>query len=665
MLTDTARSPQAGAWPLEFEKITQEEGFWKDVTRRNARKTIVQLQKMFEAADISHVVENFRICAGESEGSFAGTDFGDGDFYKWMEAAMYAAVEEKDQNLLDQLEAYVALIGKAQQPDGYLSTKQIIAEREGKRDARFADINDFEVYNFGHLFTAAALYKRLTGRDSFLKIAENAADYLDRMYEESARKGEVKTAVCPSHYMGLLELYRVTGKKQYLDLARRAIELRDSVKEGMDDNQDRIPLKDHEKIIGHAVRANYLYAGTADLCLEEAHPEYRSVLDKVWRNLVDTKLYITGGCGALYNGASPYGNFFHHQLIHQAYGYEYQLPNTTAYNETCAAAGLVMWAYRMFQLEQKGEYFDILEKAMLNTVLAAVSLDGKKFFYENMLRRENELPYELIWPLTRSEYILSYCCPPNLARTLAEAAEYAWLEGKDCIYTGMYESCRVQFSLKNGADLVVRETTGYPYDGEIVFQVENHTPEIPVQLKMRIPAWCRNAFVESEGKKKQITQTEQGFYAMDLSGKEKMEIRLTLEMEAVLMQAHSYVEEDSGQAAVQRGPLVYCMESADMGDVPLSQVYLPADVKLAPVSMTIEGQSLVALEGTGERIQYASHTPGALYEPLCVKGFSKIPVRLIPCFAWDNRAFGEMRIFLPVLFRTPVSEEEEKRQPEG
>lgn len=146
-----------------------------------------------------------------------------------------------------------------------------------------------------------------------------------------------------------------------------------------------------------------------------------------------------------------------------------------------------MWAYRMFQLEQKGEYFDILEKAMLNTVLAAVSLDGKKFFYENMLRRENELPYELIWPLTRSEYILSYCCPPNLARTLAEAAEYAWLEGKDCIYTGMYESCRVQFSLKNGADLVVRETTGYPYDGEIVFQVENHTPEIPVQLKCGSP----------------------------------------------------------------------------------------------------------------------------------------------------------------------------------
>ncbi|MEI3472496.1 MAG: beta-L-arabinofuranosidase domain-containing protein [Blautia faecis] len=168
----------------------------------------------------------------------------------------------------------------------------------------------------------------------------------------------------------------------------------------MDDNQDKIPLKQHEKILGHAVRANYLYAGVADLCLEEEDPDYIKVLHKVWRSLVDKKLYITGGCGALYNGASPYGYFFDHQLVHQAYGYEYQLPNITAYNETCASLGGVFWAYRMFQLEPKAEYFDILERMMLNTNLAALSLDGKRFFYENMLRRAKKLDYKLIWPLT-------------------------------------------------------------------------------------------------------------------------------------------------------------------------------------------------------------------------------------------------------------------------
>lgn len=250
---------------------------------------------------------------------------------------------------------------------------------KGKK-SRLKDINDFEVYNLGHLFTSACLYNRLTGKDNFLKIAEKAAGYLKQVYHQAEDTGQVQTAVCPSHYMGLVELYRTTGEKEYLELAAKAVRLRDMVENGMDDNQDRIPLLEHDRIVGHAVRANYLYAGLADLYAETGRKDYLQVLHRVWNSLVQKKMYLTGGCGALYNGVSPYGNFFRDQKIHQAYGYEYQLPNITAYNETCASVGGVMWAYRMFTVEPKAVYMDVLERMMYNVNLGAVSLDGKKSF---------------------------------------------------------------------------------------------------------------------------------------------------------------------------------------------------------------------------------------------------------------------------------------------
>ncbi len=298
MLTDTTKSKNAMLWSLPYQDAEWTGGFYQERFDTCAGSTVPHLQKMFESKSISHVLENFKIATGDAEGEFDGTVFGDGDFYKWMEAAVYTAVRTENQALLNRLEEYVELIGRAQQEDGYLSTKQIIGERSGKA-FRLGDINDFEVYNFGHLFTSACVYYRLTGRDSFLKVAEGAAGYLEKLYGEAEPRGEVQTAVCPSHYMGLAELYRTTGKQKYLELLKKAIALRDSVKEGLDDNQDSIPLRKHEKIMGHAVRANYLYAGVADLCLEEADGELQQVLHKVWKNLVTRKMYVTGGCGAL------------------------------------------------------------------------------------------------------------------------------------------------------------------------------------------------------------------------------------------------------------------------------------------------------------------------------------------------------------------------------
>lgn len=649
MIADTSRSPYAKVAGVPFQDVKWTSGLYKERFDTVAAVTVPHLQHMFEEKDISHVVENFRIAAGESEGAFDGTVFGDGDFYKWFESAVYTATATGNQKLLDQLEDYIALFGRAQLEDGYLSTKQIIGEKQGLGLQRQGDINDFEVYNMGHMFTSACLYYRLTGRDSFLQVAERAAGYLKNLYEEAARTGEVKTAVCPSHYMGLIELYRTTGKKDYLDLARLSVELRDSVQNGLDDNQDRIPLKQHRKIVGHAVRANYLYAGVADLYMEEGDPEYRTVLESVWNHLVTQKMYITGGCGALYNGASPYGNFFNHQLVHQAYGYEYQLPNVTAYNETCASLGGVFWAWRMFLMDPKADYMDMLERMLLNVNMAGVSLDGRKFFYENMLQRAKKLSYELVWGQTRTEYIMSYCCPPNLARTLAQTSEYAYATDDTGVWTGLYGASGARFRLKNGASFLLTQETEYPYDGRIAFTVKESNG-VPFQLHLRIPAWAAKATITINGETTSLPCC--GYAVIDVSDPAAFSCMLDLHMEPRLTVGHGLIEEDRNQACIEVGPLVYCVESADAPDAAsLHDLLLPLDATFTPAETEIEGRAIPSLETTVLCQQLNEDDREKLYRPLQAPQLKPCRIRLIPYYAWDNRGMGEMLVWLPLAWR--------------
>lgn len=648
MLADTRKSKYAKVSGAEYDQIKWTGGFWKDVVENCAESTVPHLQKMFEALDAGHVVENFRICAGEKNGEFGGSDFGDGDFYKWMESQLYSAEQLQDQSRLDKLDEYIDLIGRAQEEDGYISTKQIIGMRNGTRQGRLGDINEFEVYNMGHLFTSACLYKRITGKENFLDIARKAADFLENMYAEAEKKGEVQTAVCPSHYMGLVEMYRTTGEKKYLDLAHKAIVLRDSVKEGMDDNQDRLPLKEHEKIIGHAVRATYLYAGVADLYAEEGDKEYLDVLHKVWKNMVDTKIYLTGGVGALYNGASPYGDFWNHQLIHQAFGYEYQLPNVTAYNETCASIGLVMWAYRMFLIEPKAEYFDVIERALLNVNLAAVSLDGKKFFYENMLRRAKKLEYKLIWPLTRTEYLISYCCPPNLARMVTQSGEYAYTVSADSVYTGIYGECDAVLTLENGASFTLKQKTEYPYNGKNVFEFENVSCDRPVTLNLRIPKWAEAGSIKVGAEERKLDKTtRESYQAVHIEKLAGTRVELELEMPVRFTMAHPMVEEDSQLIAVEKGPLVYCMESPDADIRTLDDICINIHSTFRENKIRIKDREIGVLETEAYQILHEDYDPDELYQSFTGEKKKSIPVRLIPYFAWDNREYGEMRIWMP------------------
>lgn len=649
MLIDTRKSPNAKLAFLPAKAVRWQNGFWKEVVDTCAETTVPAIKALFENAEISHVVDNFKIATGEKEGAHEGTPFGDGDFYKWMEAAIYAADEADNDELWKQVDAYIALIGRAQQPDGYISTKQIIGEKLNNGIKRQGDIDDFEVYNIGHLLTVACLHHRITGKDNLMQIAAMAADYLERLYREAKESGEVQTAVCPSHYMGLVEMYRTTKEKRYLELVKLAIELRDSVKNGKDDNQDRIPLRQHEKIVGHAVRANYLYAGVADLCLEENNEELEKLLDKMWKNLTEQKIYITGGCGALYNGASPYGNFWIHQLVHQAYGYEYQLPNITAYNETCAALGAIFWALRMFARKPKAQYFDMIERIFLNTGLGAINLQGNKFFYENALRRAKNLPYELCWPLTRSEYITSFCCPPNLARTLAESAEYVYAQGHDSVYTGLYGANRAEIVLRNGAAFTLVQKTEYPWNGTVRFTVEKADKSVPVSLMLRIPAWLESGTLKTAKETVSLSAKDRGYKEVRLAVTEGETVDLVLDMPARYTVSHPLVEETANQVAVERGPLVYCMESPDVSTDTLDNVILFSDEKYQPIDIEISARRITALKGKAGLIEGVKNQ--ALYSPLGTVHICETEVNLIPYFAWDNRGNGEMKIWMPVHYR--------------
>ena len=671
MLTDTIKSKYAKVTPIGSESMEWTDGFWKDAVDKCTSVTVPHLQNMFEAEDISHVLENFRICANpDDHRPYDGTVFGDGDFYKWMESAMYAANANKDEKLFAKLEEYVQLIAKVQLPDGYISTKQIIDERNGT-GGRMKDINEFEVYNMGHLFTAACVYYRITGKDSMLNVAKKAAKWLQGMYLEAKEKDEVQTAVCPSHYMGLIEMYRTTGDTEFLELAKLAVELRDSVKNGLDDNQDRLPLKTHKKIVGHAVRSTYLYAGVADLYAEDGDEEYFEMLKRVWRNMVDKKMYITGGIGAIYNGASPYGYFFEHDLIHQAFGYEYQLPNVTAYNETCASLGLVFWAYRMFLIDPKAEYMDVLERAMLNVNLAAVSLDGQSFFYENVLRRTKKLDYRLIWRLRRAKYILSYCCPPNLARTIAESGEYAYTTSADTVYLGMYGASKAHVKLDN-TEFDLKQSTQYPYDGNIVLTANNITGDNTAKIAIRVPGWVNSGKIAAEGRTIELTKKCAGTYIIvDISDLASAEIVIDFDMPVRLTTAHPLVEECVNQVAVERGPLVYCIETPDVETETLDSLLISPSTQFTPVSYQIKDRMVTALEC--ELLCKKKASSGELYETLEFDGFDKVKARFIPYFAWDNRSaeddgtydvyaiedkldtpddmeYDEMRIWLPVAY---------------
>ena len=425
--------------------------------------------------------------------------------------------------------------------------------------------------------------------------------------------------------------------------------MRDMVADGTDDNQDRVPFLQQTNAMGHAVRANYLYAGAADLFLETDDQALWTPLEHIWTNAVQQKLYVTGGCGALYDGASPDGakNQKSISRIHQAYGRNYQLPNLTAHGETCANIGNVLWNWRMFLATGQACFMDTLELALFNSVLSGVDLEGTNYFYVNPLRALNPSPAELRWPHERRPFLNSFCCPPNLARTMAEARSYAYAKSADAIWLNFYGSSRVTTRLPNGPAVTLNQESEYPWNGKVRITIADCGPNA-FTLKLRIPSWTKTASIRVNDRLADGLPSPGDYFEVRRNWRTGDIVDLDIPMTSQLIEANPAVEETLNQVAVKRGPMVYCLESVDLPPgTSLQNVCLPANMDLlARYDKRLLG-GVVVLDGIG-LLRPQQEWQGQLYRELHSIRPNPVKMHLVPYFAWANRGPAEMTVWLPL-----------------
>lgn len=666
-LTDTRNSKYAVMTDTPIDAVRWTGGFWGERFNVFAGTSVKNMWKTWQTEE-GKGFNNFLVASGEIRGKHHGPPFHDGDMYKWLEsvAAVYAI--NKDPELDAIMDRFIGCVVKSQREDGYIHTpviieelnKRLAAKEEGSdntvvgtavgtgKDGAFGNRLNFETYNLGHLITAGIVHKRATGKTTLFNCAIKAADFLYN-FCMTAPEELAGNAICPSHYMAIAEIYRETGDPKYLELSKKFIDIRGMVKEGTDDNQDRIPFRDQYNAMGHAVRANYLYAGVADLYLESGEEQLMKNLTSIWKDIVTRKMYINGACGALYDGTSPDGTDYkpaNIQKVHQSYGRPYQLPQSTAHNETCANIGNMLFNWRMLEATGDSKYADIVENCFFNSILCGISLDGKRYFYTNPLRMSDELPYTLRWPKERAEYISCFCCPPNTLRTLCETQDYAYSMGRQEVYVNLYGENQMKVMLDKKNQLVVAQHTDYPWDGRVILEIQQVKKNTPMTFKLRIPSWC-DAYSVTVNDQKYDVKVDKGYAVVTGNWKKGDFIALDMPMRAKLIEANPLVEEARGQVAVQRGPIIYCVESQDLGGMDIDNIALPVDVSFTPVETNIAGSRMMALEG--EVVNRGESTwNGQLYREVG-RQKNKVKIRLIPYYAWGNRGKGEMSIWIPVV----------------
>ncbi len=634
-----------------IQKARIDDAFWSR-TRETVRREGIPYQwralnDMIPDAEPSYCMRNFRIAAGKEQGQHAGCVFQDSDIAKWLEGAAFSLRWHPDPELEATIDGAIDTVVAAQQPDGYLDTYYII----GGLDKRWTNLKDHhELYCAGHLLEAAVAYYQVTGKRVLLDAMIRYVDYIDSVLGPE----EGKLHGYPGHpviEMALMRLYAVTGDPKHLKLAKYFVDQRGQRPLFFKDEDERnhnvfywkdsyfqyqyyqagMPLREQTEAQGHAVRAMYLYSGAADVARETGDAELADVCRRLWASTVRRRMYVTGAIGS-----SEYG---------EAFTFDYDLPNDTIYGETCAAIGLVFFARRMLALEAKGEYADVMERALYNGVISGMQLDGKKFFYVNPLEVLPEASLKdhgkCRVKVERQKWFGCACCPPNIIRLLASLEDYIYSVNGSEVYLHLYVGGGLETTV-DGKPVRVDVRTNYPWDGDVAVTVKDAAS---FALKLRVPGWCRGWTLRVNGAA--VTpEVKDGYVALDRAWAAGDVVELSLDMPVALVRANPRVYEDAGKVAVTRGPLVYCLEEADntrnLHLIRLGNI-APGDFEVAWKPDKLGG--IVELTSPGLRESDAGWGE-TLYSGVNAVETSPAKLTWIPYYSWANRDPGEMRVWI-------------------
>ena len=632
-------------FPLEVGAVTWNRGFWGRLFELCHQTVLPSMRKALDEPENGAVFSNFDAAAGRREDEHKGTMWSDGDCYKWIEAMSHVYGITKDTAILAELDERIAVIAQAQEDDGYLSTPmQLRADKE-----RWTNLHDHELYNMGHLLTAASVHHRITGQDNFLQVAIKLADYLYDVFQprppELAHFG-----FNPSNIMGMIDLFRATDNPKYLELAKTFVDMRGSQPGGKDLNQSGQSLRDETKAVGHAVTAGYLYSGAADVYAETGDGELWQGLERIWENVVSSKMYITGGTSALHHGASMRPEFGGQRVggpVHEAFGFEYQLPNATAYNETCANIAHAMWGWRMLNLSGDAKYTDIVELVLYNSMLSSMSLDGITFCYTNPLRWYGHDHVLLSQDSYQRWYISRcYCCPTNTARTIALLHNWVYSQSDEGLWIHLYSSSSLNATLADGGTFALSQETDYPWDQQVKITIHD-APNHAVALMLRIPGWTDGAALKLNGEPIRLALQPKTYVEVKRIWQSGDVLEFDLPMKPKIIKAHPKAEEIRNHIAVMRGPIVYCLEAADLpSNVSIFEVFAPTEMQLTPrLEKELLG-GLTVLQGKARRV-YENGQDNSLYSEIGNEQEEDIDITLIPYYAWNNRGVGEMTVWLP------------------
>lgn len=618
----TDHSPHVKLHSVPVRAVKIEDGFWAARMRINVERSI---PSMLEELEQHGVVDNFLRLTGKSQAPRKGPLYTDSDIYKWIEAAAFVLQSGDRPELRKTIDRLTDDILAAQELSGYLNTYY----QNERRDKRFTEMyRSHELYCLGHLLQAAIAYYRATGNRKLMDGGIRYADYLIETFGPTKRPALTGH---PELEMALVELYRTTGERKYLDFAGYLLSGVERERLRLTDEQivylfSGIPFTSRTQFEGHAVRAMYASCGATDYYAETGDAAYWATLERLWRDLVDRKMYITGGVGSREAGESI--------------GLAYELPNAQAYGESCAAIGNMMWQWRMLAVSGEARFADVMERALYNGINSGMSLSGMLYCYRNPLESAGEK--------IRNEWYDTTCCPPNLERVFASLPGYFYSTSAKGVYVNLYDNAHLDWHLEDGTGLKIDQKTRYPWDGGVEITV---TPAATVEFSVfvRVPGWSQETRTMVNGEPMQGARRGE-YFEIHRQWKPGDRIELKFDMTPRLISANPLVREDTGRVALQRGPVVYCLESADqpglgsLFDAELDSSSEPFRAKfekdLLGGVLVLRHYGVVVEKPFEDEPLYQSTTPAA-------RPFKPVELTFIPYYAWANRGMTSMEVWVP------------------